>query len=597
MDEKLKQLEELMEAAHFSADDQGYIITFIGDNEKLIPLVAGMVKKGLDATQILSQLLSGAMNQAGFPKDKAGKIVKFLQINNNNQFFLLVGQMVVDGVNADLVFATLEVIKIEIEFSAFQNRAGKTQKAQHPKPNGIVEAEFQVRDDLPRDLAVGVFEPGKTYQALIRFSNANGTPVSDIYPGQQGMAIKLLDVKGKSLMKDNTDQDFLLVSYPFFFIKDGLELAEAMKAQFAGKKATEAFLEKHPMVAKLMQAQMGFWKNPLQIQFYSMTPYQFGDRKVKYTASPLISPDRGPYPKPQGQDYNYMREAMAATLEDSDIFFDFKVQFYKNEKETPIDNAQVTWDTDFTSLGTIKIPQQYFTAPGQMKISQEISYKPWNALPVHKPLGTLNLVRKYVYETLVAFRRKRDLLAPNAPGQNALNLVLKVRETPVTFRNPDGTLHTTSGIKENYQTLKAALMGGGTGLDSIKTIHFARNLFLDPVYEKGDFGQQVVSYYKTVTLITSYDEGFADYIIDFAEAIYERFNFLLSFVQETEDIQNEQGQVKVQKHMQNFVKFIMSHNVQEVAFYSSYPDLSVVQILQNRLSRDPSKTSCPMGYS
>ena len=139
-------------------------------------------------------------------------------------------------------------------------------------------------------------------------------------------------------------------------------------------------------------------------------------------------------------------------------------------------------------------------------------------------------------------------------------------------------------------------MGGGTGLDSIKTIHFARNLFLDPVYVKNEQGEEELSHYKTVTLITSYDEGFADYVIDFAEAIYERFNFLLSFVQETDGIQNEKGQVKVQKNMQNFVRFIDKHNVREVAFYSSYPDLSVVQVLQNRLSRDPEKTGCPMGF-
>ena len=39
----------------------------------------------------------------------------------------------------------------------------------HPKAHGCVRADFQVEKDLPPRLAQGIFLPGRTYPALIRF--------------------------------------------------------------------------------------------------------------------------------------------------------------------------------------------------------------------------------------------------------------------------------------------------------------------------------------------------------------------------------------------------------------------------------------------
>lgn len=43
----------------------------------------------------------------------------------------------------------------------------------HPKAHGCVRAEFKVDEVLPKNLVQGVFIPGKTYQAWIRFSNGS----------------------------------------------------------------------------------------------------------------------------------------------------------------------------------------------------------------------------------------------------------------------------------------------------------------------------------------------------------------------------------------------------------------------------------------
>ena len=496
--------------------------------------------------------------------------------------------------------AIIEAIEIEQQFSAFQNRAGKTERAQHAKEHGLVRAKFNVPEDLSKDLQIGIFKAGSSYDGFIRFSNGNAKVTPDPYPSLQGMAIKLLNTGKDNLIEGRHEQDFLLVSYPFFIVKNMVELGEAMMAQAAGTDSAMTYFKNHPEVYQRVQEQKGYWKNPLHIQFFSVTPYQFGERKVKYSVIPTKSPNRGSYTKgdiPADAPPNHMQLHMEEELNHRAVSFDFMVQFYKNDTETPIDDATVVWKTEFVKVATIDIPQQYFTAPGQLEKGQEMSFNPWYSLPVHKPLGSLNDGRKFIYQNLYKFRIDRDVIAPNSPKQHPMNLILKIKETPVTIKSADGKIAVqTKNIKENYMALRAALTAGGTGLSSVKTIHFARNLFFDPVYKTNEDGIQEIDYFKTVTLITSYDEGFADYIIDFAEVIYERFNFLLSFVQGTESIQDENGHVKVQKNTKRFVAFIDKHNRHPVAFYCAYPDQSVVQILQNQDSRSTKLTGigkCP----
>ena len=51
----------------------------------------------------------------------------------------------------------------------------RPQRGQHSKIHaGITNAEFRVSRNLPADFRVGFFQPGKTYRATVRLSNADG---------------------------------------------------------------------------------------------------------------------------------------------------------------------------------------------------------------------------------------------------------------------------------------------------------------------------------------------------------------------------------------------------------------------------------------
>lgn len=96
----------------------------------------------------------------------------------------------------------------------------------HSKSHGCVSAIFKVRPKISRNLRHGVFNRlCRKFSALVRFSNAATlvTPDSKTGPngvehGSRGMAIKLLEVEGRSLGHVNgaLTQDFLLINQPVF---------------------------------------------------------------------------------------------------------------------------------------------------------------------------------------------------------------------------------------------------------------------------------------------------------------------------------------------------------------------------------------------
>ena len=114
---------------------------------------------------------------------------------------------------------------------------GKTLRDAHPKQHGTVAAQFIVEPDLPAELRVGVFSGPATYDAFIRFSNANPTVSADYRRDVRGMAIKLIGVKGKKLLEDSGDtstNDFVLISYDVFLTRGVQQMYEFTEAYEAG---------------------------------------------------------------------------------------------------------------------------------------------------------------------------------------------------------------------------------------------------------------------------------------------------------------------------------------------------------------------------
>jgi len=306
---------------------------------------------------------------------------------------------------------------IELELQILQKSIGQKRpvpRAQHPKHHGCVRAEFTVANELPAEFQFGVFaEAGQTFPALIRFSNARKQ--DDRESGGHGMAIKLMGVTGDKLLAGQQNaqtQDFLLLDSPIFFIKNAVQFAEFDSAllnsevSWFGKLSVLEYFVKHPREAWILhQIESNQSSNPLDTDYWSVTPYKLGRGAVKYITKPRADgpPIVAPAPSP-----DQLRAAMKLHLEARDAHFDFCVQAHVDAAEQPIEDATHLWQTPAQKVATIHIPQQSFDSAEQMEFCENLSFSPWHGLTEHRPLGSLNRLRKATYLALSNFRHEQN---------------------------------------------------------------------------------------------------------------------------------------------------------------------------------------------
>jgi hypothetical protein len=300
---------------------------------------------------------------------------------------------------------------------------GVTRRDAHAKHHGCVRAEFVVEPDLPPELRVGLFREPRTFPALVRFSNQDGVPRPDIEKDIRGMAIKVLGVEGEKLLDDEREartQDFILISHNVFVTKDVAEFHDLIAATVGGFWRLAWFFlnpfDSHLRVMRNLWAALRRHANPLEVRYWSVTPYLFGDRAVKYSARPVAVPvDAVPTdPAP-----DFLRDAMKRSLDRGDVWFDFLVQFQTDAERMPIEDPGVEWSealSPFHKVASVRIPAQTFDTPEQMELAEHLSFTPWHSLPEHRPLGGINRARKVAYKAVSVFRHQRNGVPREEPA-------------------------------------------------------------------------------------------------------------------------------------------------------------------------------------
>ena len=167
-----------------------------------------------------------------------------------------------------------------------------TRRDAHPKHTGLLEGVFTVDPALPADLRVGLFAEARSYQAWVRTSSASDKPQSDAVRDVRGLAIKLLDVPGEKIPESDEPQtqDFLLLSHPSMPLGTVRLFHDAIV--YAARYSPLVFAAKMLLtgrsgVLKELDAARIRPSSPLEIRYWSTTPYRFGaDRVVKYSLLP-----------------------------------------------------------------------------------------------------------------------------------------------------------------------------------------------------------------------------------------------------------------------------------------------------------------------
>jgi hypothetical protein len=315
-----------------------------------------------------------------------------------------------------------------------ENAPGSLRRDAHAKMHGLVKAEFIVEPDLPPELRVGVFKEPRTYQAWIRYSNQHSLLRADIKRDLRGMAIKLMGVEGEKLLaaeKHEKTQDFILCSHPAFFTSDVQEFDDLIVALTGSTLGMIWYFMTHWKMDWILLKAMKKIGNPLDIRYWSATPYLFGNgAAVKYSAIPQPGP-RDPIPDAPGHDY--LRTALTRRLQQQEVRFDFAVQFQTDAEAMPIEDTACVWDEDrspFRKVATIRIPAQECDSGMQRAFGENLSFTPWHALPEHRPLGGTNRARKFIYEFISIFRHQQN----QTPRQEPSGFDIAATATPASTR-------------------------------------------------------------------------------------------------------------------------------------------------------------------
>jgi hypothetical protein len=298
-------------------------------------------------------------------------------------------------------------------FTERQYKDSVAQRAGNTKTYGIVQAEFEVLDSLPDACRKGVFAEPKVFPAWIRFSGPGPLSPPDVADaGILSIGIKLMGVPGPKLLpaEDGT-QDFLGISCPTFTTPN---IIENVKLQGQIYARTPIFYFLNPFDSHYLDAAMqGLYArmntSPLEVRYWSCVPYLLGEgQAMKHSVRPVPeSKTRIPWDIPA----NWLRQSMAATLDNRDWEFDFLVQLQTDPRRMPIENAGIEWPeklSPFLPVARIRIPSQTFTTPERTRLDQEFSFNPWHAVAEHRPLGNQNRARKVIYSELSKLRQRMN---------------------------------------------------------------------------------------------------------------------------------------------------------------------------------------------
>lgn len=291
----------------------------------------------------------------------------------------------------------------------------------HAKAHGCAKAIFTVDRNIPTTLQVGSFaSPGAAYKAWVRFSNGAFHPGPDTGLDGRGMAVKILGVAPDTPSKGPASaHDILMINHPVFFSGDARDyraFAEAgaltgdnagLKAYFVPSWNPLAWRGRQGMIAYRIASQP--IRSPLSAEYYSMTAFALGaGRAIKYAARPCGGHSSTSDP-PKEQGPNYLREALKADLSAGPACYELLAQ--ERRDGMPVDDATTEWSEDqspYRRLGEIVFPRQAIDQPGEDAFCEDIAFSPWNTPPESQPLGSINQVRKTVYEAISQFRHARN---------------------------------------------------------------------------------------------------------------------------------------------------------------------------------------------
>ncbi|QGZ67080.1 catalase family protein [Paraburkholderia acidisoli] len=304
---------------------------------------------------------------------------------------------------------------------------GRAVRSVHAKSHGVLEGELTVFDNLPPELAQGVFALPREYRVAMRLSTNPGDILHDGVSTPRGLAIKIADVTGVRLpgSEAHTSQDFVMVNAPMFtaatpkaFVKNLELLAKTTDRMPKTKKALSTVLRGVEHVVETLGGESGKIKSLgghpethiLGETFYACAPLLYGPYFAKLSIAP-VSPELVAL-KDASLDTSAKPDALREAV--TDFFavnsgeWELRVQLATDIDKMPVEDASVQWpenESPYLAVARIRVaPQPTWTEQRVAAIDDGMVFSPWHGIAAHRPIGGVMRARKLAYEMSAAFR-------------------------------------------------------------------------------------------------------------------------------------------------------------------------------------------------
>lgn len=314
-----------------------------------------------------------------------------------------------------------------------EKREGHAVRASHAKSTACAIGEMTIPDDLPPELAQGLFARGGTFPVAVRFAQGPGETLGDRVSTHRGMAIKVFGAEGAKLPGHDVDtQDFVLASGPTFssgtahgFLRDGSVIGKSAALPELAKSAVSSMARNLNKVLGAVGAPSPMadffghpYSHPLGDSYFSQAPMRWGDYVAKVAAFPasVYQNSLRDWQLDPHADEDGFRHAAVDFFGEHDVVFELRVQLWANAETQPIEDASVEWpanDSQYRTVATIRLPRQAAYSPERVRYFDEVmTFRPAHSLAAHRPLGGVMRARLQVYQALSDFRHRENGVSP-----------------------------------------------------------------------------------------------------------------------------------------------------------------------------------------
>ena len=302
-------------------------------------------------------------------------------------------------------------------------------RASHAKSSACVTGVLTVIDDLPPELAQGLFARPGEHPVAVRFAQGPGELLGDRVSTHRGMAIKVFDVAGEKLPgHDANTQDFVLATGTTFpsgtaqgFLRDAKQIGAATPMPEVFKSAVSSAARNFNRVLHAFgteSAKAGFfghpYSHPLADPYFSQCPMRWGEYVAKVGAFPASDAQKrlSDWKLDADADEDGFRHAAVEFFRDHDVVYELRAQLWSDATTQPIEDTSVDWPVDesaYRTIATISLPAQNAYSDERRRYFDEVmTFRPAHSLGAHRPLGSVMRARLQVYKALSDFRHREN---------------------------------------------------------------------------------------------------------------------------------------------------------------------------------------------